>query len=146
MSVKGDYVVFLSSLLISQNSACALCFSFCGWWGLSRGGRGDLRPAFPRSAWLIGKRKWGHGSALESFSSLILVVVDAVVYACGAFIVLHVPLTVEWESVRDHSRLRVKRPHFHLYSWLGLDLNDFIGCRVVLRDEACFIAGPCPSQ
>lgn len=34
--------------------------------GASLGGQG-LKPAFLRSEWLIGKRKWGHGSTLESF-------------------------------------------------------------------------------
>lgn len=32
-----------------------------------------------------------------------------------------------------------KGSHFHLYSWQGLDPNDFIGCRIALHDKTCFI-------
>lgn len=156
MSPLQAILFFLSygwklSLFINRNSAFVLSLSFCGWWGLSRGQ--DLRPAFLRSDWLIGKKKWGHGSALESFSLILavskgtLIIVVAPCYCLcmhWAFIVLHVPLTVEWESVIGYSRLPVKRPHFHLYSWPGLDLNEFIGCRVVLHDKTCFIASPFP--
>lgn len=38
-----------------------------------------------------------------------------------------------------HRRLK-RRSHFHLYSWQGLDPNDFIGCRIALPEETCFIS------
>lgn len=35
---------------------------------------------------------------------------------------------------------RKKGSHFHLYSWQGLDPNDFIGYSVALHDKTRFIA------
>lgn len=153
----GSYVVFsviwVKVESIHQSKFCICPFSVILWVMRPLLGGQDLRPAFLRSDWLIGKRKWGHGSALGSFSLILavskgtLIIVVAPCYCLcmqWAFIVLHVPLTVEWESVIGYLRLPVKRPHFHLYSSPGLDLNEFIGCRVVLHDKTCFIASPFP--
>ena len=52
---------------VRQSVVCICPFSFILWvMGPLLGGQG-LRPASLRSDGLIGKRKWGHGSALESF-------------------------------------------------------------------------------
>lgn len=114
----------------------------------------DLRPDNLKSDWFDREEKMGSWQCswklflvLAGSEGPLVIIIARCYCLCmqWIFIVLHVPLTVEWESVIGCLRLPEKRQHFHLYSWQGLDPDDFIGCRVVLLDKTRFIASLCLS-
>lgn len=112
-------------------------------------GSTDLRPDFPKSACQTGKRKWGHGGTLETcfsflavlkgnpgyYSSLVLLIMHAEGFHCPScptncgMRICHRLLDAAW-----------KDPIFIFIHGGGLDLNDFISCRVSLHEETWFIA------
>lgn len=140
-------IVFINGNLAHFSSLCLLG----GWRGLSRGGQ-DLSPAFLRSDWLIGRRKWGHGSL--PFPPFFLVLSKRTPDYCSGSVLLfmhaadlHCPsCPTNWGMRTCHRRPEAageKKPHFHLYSWQPFDLNERTGCRVDLHDKACFIPSHC---